>query len=218
MKSLFDFMKKHILVFTIGALLLILVLIFMAVSFIVNYSATLDILVVPTDAMVMINGEQYENGIYENMHIGKTHVSISLEGFDSQDFEIELKRGEKTRLYTYLDTDSDWYQNIDDNTQYLIDIINEYKGELETKELMDKYPVMKDIPIVVEEYFNNYTQYVYYRIDGGIYEECEQEFCLKITDISGGNYDRALQTLREKGYNPDDYDIIYDDTNKKGHA
>ena len=77
---------------------------------------------------------------------------------------------------------------------------------------------MESLPLVYEKYFNNYTEYVYYRIDGGEYEGCKTDYCLKITDFTGGNYDRALKLMQDKGYNPDDYEIIYFDSSQKGHA
>lgn len=213
-----DFIKRHLIWFMGGGVMVVLLLIMGIVSINMLYSATLDIVVVPTEAKILINGEEYKNGVYQNVRTGKAKVNISLDGFETQEFEIELKRDERTRVYTYLEGDAGWYEGMDEDSSYLLDIINEYKGEQQTVELKDKYPIMSDIPIVYERYLNNYTEYVSYRIDGGEYEGCEQEFCLKITDISGGNYERALKSIREKGYNPSDYEIIYEDVSQKGHA
>ena len=218
MNKVIEFIKNHFIYFLMGAFMLVLALIFVLITINLNYSAKLDILVVPTDSTIKINGTEYENGLYENIHVGRAKVQISKEGFDSQEFEIDLKRDEETRIYTYLQGNEEWYRDIDEQTQYLIDIINEYNGEQQTLQLVDKYPIMSVIPMVVEKYSNNYTEYVSYRIDGGKFSDCEQEFCLKITDISGGNYNRAIETIRSSGYNPDDYVIIYDDASRKGHA
>lgn len=198
--------------------MVILFIIMGIVSINMLYSATLDIVVVPTEAKILINGEEYKNGVYQNARTGKAKVNISLDGFETQEFEIELKRDERTRLYTYLEGNEEWYESMDEDNQNLLDIINEHKGEQQTVELKDKYPIMADIPIVFERYLSNYTEYVSYRVDGGKYDGCEQEFCLKITDISGGNYEKALDVIREKGYNPSDYEIIYEDVSQKGHA
>ena len=59
---------------------------------------------------------------------------------------------------------------------------------------------IKDIPGVKK----------YVAIDGGMFDGCEGTFCLKITDTTGGNYERAIQMIKEKGFNPDDYEIIYE--------
>ncbi len=219
MKKILGFIEKHFIVMLAGAFMIVLALVFMIIGINMNYSASLDILVVPTDAKILVDGREYANGLYENLHIGKALVQISREGFESQKFEIELRRGEKTKLYVLLDGDEEFSNdNADETTLYLTDIINEYLGELETAELVEKYPIMADLPIAYEDYLDNYTKYVSYRVDGGQYKECTQVFCLKITDITGGNYERALEAIRGRGYNPDDYEIIYEDTSKKGHA
>ncbi len=214
-----DFISKHKIAFSVicGSVIVVLFLIYISVKMV--FSASLDLLVVPTDATIMVDGERFENGIYENLTAGKKKVVISREGFDTAEYEIELKRGETTRLYAHLGGNPDWYKNLtDQDTLYLLDIIYEYEGQQQLKELRAKYPIMESLPIVFEKYFNNYTEYVNYRIDGGEYKECKSDFCLKITDYSGGNYDRALNLIREKGYTPDDYEILYEDSSKKGYA
>ena len=41
---------------------------------------------------------------------------------------------------------------------------------------------------------------------------------MKITDITGGNYDDALDLIKNNGFNPENYEILYEDASKKGHA
>ena len=214
-----DFLHRHKVAFgvTCGSVIIILILVFISIKTV--FSASLDVLVVPTDATILIDGEKFENGIYENLLVGKRKVVISREGFDTMEFEIELKRDERTRIYEYLGGNSEWYASLTDpDTLYLIDIIKEYHGQQQLVDLRARYPVMESLPIIFEHYYNNYTEYISYRIDGGQYKECKQSFCLKITDFSGGNYNRALDYMREKGYNPSDYEIIYEDSSQKGHA
>ncbi len=214
-----DFISRHKIAFGVicGSIIFVLLLVYISIKMV--FSASLDLLIVPTDATIMIDGERYENGIYENLMAGTKKVVISREGFDTAEYDIELKRGELTRLYAHLGGNPEWYENLtDQDTLYLLDIIYEYEGQQQLKELRAKYPIMESLPIVFERYFNNFTEYVHYRIDGGEFNECENSFCLKITDYSGGNYDRALDLMREKGYNPDDYEIFYEDSSKKGYA
>ncbi len=97
-----DFIQKHKIAFGGACAFVILVLILVYVSIKMTFSASLDVLVVPTDATIMIDGEKFENGIYENLAIGKRKVVITREGFDTAEFEIELNRDETTKLYTLL--------------------------------------------------------------------------------------------------------------------
>ncbi len=219
MNKLIDFIQRHKITVGILVLMVILGLVLLFVSLKLIFSATLDVLVVPTDAEIMVDGEKYDNGLYEHLAVGKKHVIIRKDGFYEKEFDIELKRDEVTRLYAHLDGNQEWYEELkDENTLYLLDIIYEYEGQIKKDDLLEKYPIMSELPIVYEKYSNNYTQYISFRIDGGKYDNCDEEFCLKITDISGENYERALNLIKDRGYNPDNYKIIYDDTSKKGHA
>lgn len=219
MKKIIDFIVRNKMLIG-GCLLVIMLLVVMLVASInYKFSAGVDIVVVPTDAKILIGGTEYKNGIHQGLLVGSANVEITREGYEPKSFDIELKQGEVTKIYVALEGGNDWSEDeMDENTKRLLEIINEYNGELETKELIKKYPVMKDLPIVVESYQNNYSDYVSYRVDGGKYDECEREFCLKITDISGGNYERAVEALRNKGHEADDYEVIYVDASRKGHA
>ena len=73
----------------------------------------------------------------------------------------------------------------------------------------EKYPIIKDLPIVVAEYDAEYN-YTEYRIDGGKDSLCSENFCLYVTDYTGAGLDAARQTIKDKGYNPDDFEIHYD--------
>lgn len=203
---------------TIVAVAVFVIFVLFIVLMKMSFAATLDVLVVPTEARVLVNGQEYQNGVYEGLMAGTVQVEISLEGFETQQFELELKRNETTRLYTYLKGNESWYQNADENNLKMLDIILEHEGELETKKLTAKYPIMKDLPMVYENYTDGFTKYVSYRIDGGQYAQCKQEFCVKITDISGGSYETALKTMQSYGYSPSNYEIIYEDASQNGHA
>ena len=72
----------------------------------------------------------------------------------------------------------------------------------------EKYPVVEILPLIVAEYDAEYN-YTEYRIDGGSADECSGDFCLIITDTTGGNESAARELLENKGYHPDDYEIIY---------
>ena len=158
-----DFIKKHKILISAITSVVIVILVLIYVSIKMTFSASLDVLVVPTDATIMIDGEKFENGIYENLAVGKRKVVISREGFDTSEFEIELKRDEKTRLYAHLGGNQEWYDNLTDQTTlYLLDIIYEFEGQQQLKVIRAKYPIMESLPIVYEKYFNNYTEYVYF--------------------------------------------------------
>lgn len=92
-------------------------------------------------------------------------------------------------------------------------IKSEYSSNEEyekAKKYGEKYPVIKVLPIIYAKYSNDYSEYTEFRIDGGVFQECNnKEFCIVITDITGGNYEDALSKIREAGYNPESYEIKY---------
>lgn len=69
-----------------------------------------------------------------------------------------------------------------------------------------EYPILEDLPLKVEYYANNYSEYTSYYLT---FEKLDDGICLVIEDYSGGNYEKALNKIRELGYNPDDYEINY---------
>ena len=69
-------------------------------------------------------------------------------------------------------------------------------------------PIVAILPISVDEYSNYYKQSFKYDIFG-IYDEENDEFFVRIIDYSGYGYEHALETIRKKGFNPDDYIIDY---------
>lgn len=81
--------------------------------------------------------------------------------------------------------------------------------EEEARKYAEKYPAITKLPIVYAKYLNGYADYMEFRIDGGAFEECKTDFCLKITDETNNSREKSYEILREKGINPDDYEIIY---------
>lgn len=72
-----------------------------------------------------------------------------------------------------------------------------------------KYPAINHLPIIYAHYSENF-EYTEYRIDGGKFPNCQQDFCLKITDVTGNNKEKALNHLKSLNINPSDYQIIYE--------
>lgn len=70
------------------------------------------------------------------------------------------------------------------------------------------YPIYHDLPLIYAKYDQNYN-YTEFRIDAGKFKKCQRNFCLKVTDTTGNNLENAKQLLREKSYDPSDYEIIY---------
>ena len=76
--------------------------------------------------------------------------------------------------------------------------------------LRAKYPLITILPIEINEYVNNYSDYINYKITYNKSSD-NSSVTILITDITGGNYDNAIKKITSLGYNPKDYTIEYND-------
>jgi hypothetical protein len=76
-------------------------------------------------------------------------------------------------------------------------------------------PIIRVLPIEVSYYTPDFTEYTEYTISYEDSETNKDGFVLVITDKTGGNKDQALQMIRDKGFNPDDYEVVYNYTPNK---
>ena len=173
-------------------------------------TAKLEILVAPLSAKILVDNKEYTNGTYE-FEPGEVKIIISKDGFSSKEMNVELKANETVKLYTYLlplDGTLDWYLNHEED-QMVLNTIGDAKASEDSKIYRAENPVVEILPIIYANYDENWN-YTEFRVDGGEFDECDEDFCLKITDTTGGNYDFALSLVREKGFEPNDYEIIYE--------
>lgn len=77
--------------------------------------------------------------------------------------------------------------------------------------LAQTYPIIKDLPLVVDEYSDGYGTYTYYTISYDAINQDPKNFKLIIMDYTGGNYQKALDAIRKLGYDPKSYTIEYTD-------
>ena len=205
LKSLF---RKYPFIF-IGLGFLIFVTIILVIAALnVHHTSDLEILIAPTSATVTIDGKKYENGTFY-LDAGEHTIHIKKEGFVSQD--ITFDTATTSKIYTYLkqtDGGYSWYLDHPEDALILTQI-GDYLSDEEAKTFSSKHQIMNNLPIVYADYDKDYN-YTEYRIDGGSFIGCESNFCLKITDTTGGNLESAKQQIRSAGFNPDDYQILYE--------
>jgi len=72
-------------------------------------------------------------------------------------------------------------------------------------------PINAILPIVVDEFDKSTGKATRYDIRGFFDAENDYKFNITIIDYSCGNKETALQVIRDKGFNPDDYTIVYQD-------
>lgn len=210
MKKLLSFLKKYPLlsIFFITITLITAALLITALS--LQDTTEIEIRVAPASASVFIDNKLYGNGTFR-ISSGIHHIKIEKEGFISKEFTFDTATSNK--LYTYLlepNNSYNWYLTHSDDA-LLLTSIGDYESTLISDAFNSKYPIMASLPIIYAHYDEQYD-YTEFRIDGGELAECDNHFCLKITDTTGGNYELAKQKIIDAGFNPDDYQIIYEYT------
>lgn len=207
--------KRNFIILITFAIALFLVLPITFFILDLQKTATVNILLAPSFAKVNIDGKEYQSGTERiNSYAGK--VTVSANGFQSKELEVNLEGGKTTDLYVYLvpnDGNMNWYDERPSERQ-ILSAIGDSFAIIQSENYHTAHPIIDILPISVAE-VNEVTQEILhdYRIDYGEFEGCETDFCLKITDHTGRDYENALQYIRDHNYNPDDYQIIYQNDN-----
>lgn len=211
-----DSHKRNVKIAIISAIVLFAATILLAVFLFIQdtkRTASLEITIAPSFAQVEIDHKTYRTNGVERLKPGHYTAHISADGFTSQDVELELIGGKTSQLMLYLfpsDGSMDWYRE-HSSEMMILNTIGDAQAAANAQNYHDLYPISKDLPIIVVEVDPTTYAWTEYRIDGGTFAECKnQDFCLKITDSTGGNESAAYAKIREKGYNPNDYEIIYE--------
>ncbi len=202
--------------FIIGIIIFVGIIIFAIISYIINltYSATLSTTIAPSTAVLTIDGKTYKiNQDIKLKPADNTTVTISAEGFETQEVSISLTKDKTTTLALYLipeDGDLSWYYNRPTENSLLL-TIGGIQAAKTAKEYAEKYPISTILPIAFSESDPFWAEY---SINGGAFSDCKnnKEFCIIITDTTGNYRDHAIKTIQDKGFNPNDYEIIYKHT------
>jgi uncharacterized membrane protein len=189
---------------------LIIILLFLSILTIRGriYDSKINLLIAPASATITIDDKEYKNGIHE-ISSGKHIITISKWGFETQTEEIEITPKETYIYYNYLLPPNGlmtWYTEHEDDSLLLESIIPALTQK-ELKQLQEKYPLIKHLPINISEYNQDRTKYINYSISYVTLDN--KKVLISIHDHSGGNYDIAIKKIESLGYNIDDYNIYY---------
>lgn len=198
-----------------GGTLLFIALVVVAIIFYVIDSRKTSILrtiIAPSFATLTVNNKTYPINKDIRFEPGEYSITISADGFQSAQENIVLKDQETTTFAIYLErTDGDtfsWYEGHNEEYSTFMSAAN-YLADQSAANFAAKYPVSSILPFNIVEVDPVTYDWTEYKVGGGKTDDCKTEFCIIITDTTGGNREKALDKIREKGYNPDDYQIIY---------
>jgi len=195
-------------------IVIIMAIVFWAIDSTKN-TTSIDILVAPSTAIIKVGDNVYENGKHD-IKPGNYHIEITADEFEPYTEDIMVEPGKNYELYVALEKaegDVVWYEWYAERPKedMLLTTISDKNYTKAVKTFEERNPVVKILPYHCTQYENNYTIYIEYRIDFRTSED-GQTLIVIINDITGGNRERALQYIRNKGYNPDDYQVEYNYT------
>lgn len=202
-----NWIEKHPVI--CGVIVFNLILIGIVVFILINQTsktALLDVLVTPSDSKITLNGQEVKNFETQKFAPGEYTAKIEKDGLEIKEIQLNLVENQTTKLHTYLtgsDNDFSYYVSNSNDEEILERVSDE-----NSKDFIKKYSIIKILPIHYEKYINNYSQHVWFEITQEKNQNCHF-ICLKITDKTGSNEGNAYNLIKEKGFNPADYQINY---------
>ena len=190
-------------------------------------TATINFNIAPTDAKIQIDGRgEYYNGSYQ-VHPGKHTITISHDGLETKNFEIDLKSGYDTTLAAFLKGTNNSYEfyELKDNYESFqklaqiagkdnnITTDHDTSAEEFIADFQHTLTIMDTLPIKGYVYadpsVNSST--AGFAIRNGISKEgCEMTACL-LVNYYGKDYESAVEkAITDAGYNPADYQLLYE--------
>lgn len=209
-----EFIKQHKIatIVTINLAAVIVVVIIIIIHFL--KTASIDIHVAPSDAVITLNGRRYDNLKQHDILPGNYHVKIAMDNMQTKEFDITLERQGFVRISDYLlDANGgfDYYLSHSRDETILAEIVKD--DDEAAKSFIAKYEKITSIidilPFNYDAYTDDFSDYIQYSIQQDLREDCDKAVCLIIEDNTGGNEQVAKDKLKELGYNLDDYSFSY---------
>ena len=177
------------------------------------YSAGVTIMVAPSIAKVRIGEMNFSASETIKIQPGEYVVEISADGFETKTGKLVAEADKNVDLNLYLEPSSDATANWYDEHASDALIVGEIKNKemlKETTKLYEKYPVLKQLPLTVEYFSDDYSKYVKYVISYEI-DDSENGFHLIMKDYTGEGVGAAITKLGEMGMDTVGLEIEYED-------
>lgn len=199
-------MSNRIKLIIAGAVIFVIAVIAILIAWIINIpkTATIEVIVAPSDAKILIGEKRYKNGIHK-IEPGDYSIAVTRDDFSPYASEFSIEEGETKRLLVCLNEidGNTWYdehKEDDDICRRAAELASEeYKKEKQTADIYSVTP------------YNSY--------DDGFnivaFEDEEKGTIIKITLLSCKEARRealkpnALEWLKKHNVDPEQYTIEY---------
>jgi len=199
-------MKKVIYIaLGIGALLLVVTVLMLGLQT-RDKTATIEIQsIVPNDATVTIDGNKVDSNSKNGVTPGKHTVVAKRNGFDDKTQEVEAKQGETATVRLLMNPNSqvgyDWLRNHPD-------LAPQFEGAIGDEFNQDSQNATAENPLIA------YLPEIHpkWRVDYGKSVKNPNDPKAMAIIITYGNdvaKQQALDWIKSQGFNPDNYEIIF---------
>lgn len=198
-----DIAKKRIWLIILGAIILSLVVVLVALNNAKN--SFLNIYVAPASAKITISGADYENGVFK-FFPGQYVATVSADGFEPQEITITLSTEEYANLFVALapNEQNQAYYKKQSNADDLA-ILNQLAEYNDTaKDISSKISEQEAIYAKLPKAFK--TDSYYYAIEER--KGCESILCLTVRNFIGNNLANAKIEINNMGFNSENYQIV----------
>ena len=173
----------------------------------------LDLNIAPLSSKITLDGNDIGQGISEVVP-GTHHLAFSAEGFNSKEYDIEVKANQTNSV-------SDYLMNNENGLEYYLfsvtdmEVLKTVKSE-DVKEFIDNYnhayTLFPKLPIEHTFYTDDGLGKVIIK-DGRSSRRCKKYLCLEvdsITDTLTEAKSGVMEALHNSGYSITDYEVVYD--------
>ena len=182
--------------------------------------------VAPIDAKIQLNGQgEYSDGSYQVLP-GTYEITISHDNLTPKTFTLELKPNHETTLVAFLSDNGnfEFYKLMDNSASYqrLTEIASKSNNittdhDTSAEQFISDFnqilSITKVLPIKgyvhADPSISASTAGFTIR-DGRSKEECERIACLLVNYYGNGYEETVAEKIKEAGYNPADYQIVYE--------
>ena len=171
----------------------------------------------PSTAKITIDGQTYSIGTYK-FEPGTYTGNISAEGYESKTVEFKVPRGQTTSITNYLlnsATGLSSFESSEADLRTLRTMTSDFSEISDFISAYDKkYSIMSDLPLSAS--FDNRAESGFPGQDlvtvaienGNNHADCKTTLCLLVTGKKI-KQERVKEVINERGYNFNDYQIIY---------
>lgn len=218
------FRNKWVRIIGIIDTILLIVIIVVAITIPVNQSihnATISFNIVPMTANISVNGsgDYKSNGQAYSLAPGHYEIVLSYPNLTPKNISIDLAENSNTTITTFLTDENFYYYKLRDNYGAFLALAKiASKEDNQTTDhdtsaevFIDKFQkdyekYLNDLPVSYSEHDERgrLTKYITIRSD----YDCQVTLCLKAT-LDKNDKNRVEDMLKEKGFNVEDYEIIY---------